>query len=375
MTKLNASGGHVWSDFIEYVESPAHFQEDVRGVAFGNDGSIFVTGRVTGDIVGDGSYNGGSHDIYVRKYAAGYDPNGPVNTAEWTRFIGTPAVDYAFDMVADDEGYIYVAGSIGGFNHTNGAYDLVEKLDPETGETVWSVTLGVGGGEHVAYGLDVDAHGDVYVTGTTRGSIGPEEIPTGARGLVDMFVAKIAQSLHGDFNSDGVVDAADYTVWRDNYGATGLEPYAAGDGTGDGNITTEDYDVWRSQYGMTLIDLGSSPASSLTVPEPSPFALLLITALQMDRVPPLLNGGCRRQRRWRRLIGGAVINNSCRSTRTCLSSLAKIVVLDGRDPLLGFASRHPQLLEQGAEELDVVEIEVGCSQSTSTRIQCRLASA
>jgi hypothetical protein len=44
---------------------------------------------------------------------------------------------------------------------------------------------------------------------------------------------------------------------------------------------------------------------------------LLITALQMDPVPPLLNGGCRRQRRWRRLIRAAAINSLVRGIHGC----------------------------------------------------------
>ncbi len=61
-------------------------------------------------------------------------------------------------------------------------------------------------------------------------------------------------TLSGDFNSDGIVDAADYTVWRDGLGST---------------YSVADYDVWRSNFGTT----GSLASSSSAVPEPS--ALLL----------------------------------------------------------------------------------------------------
>ena len=54
--------------------------------------------------------------------------------------------------------------------------------------------------------------------------------------------------LPGDYNSDGFVDAADYSVWRDNLGAT-VVPFSGADGNGNGSIDVADYHVWRSHYG------------------------------------------------------------------------------------------------------------------------------
>ncbi|CAN0351322.1 unnamed protein product, partial [Ectocarpus sp. 4 AP-2014] len=48
------------------------------------------------------------------------------------------------------------------------------------------------------------------------------------------YKSLVAEPLPGDFNLDGVVDAADYTVWRDGLGAT-YEP--------------ADYDIWSDNYG------------------------------------------------------------------------------------------------------------------------------
>ncbi|MGL4513544.1 MAG: hypothetical protein ACRCT8_10670 [Lacipirellulaceae bacterium] len=59
-----------------------------------------------------------------------------------------------------------------------------------------------------------------------------------------------------DYNSDGVVNAADYTVWRDNLGATGIAP--PGDGNGKDGVTQVDYDNWVTNYGAN---------ASLTGPE------------------------------------------------------------------------------------------------------------
>jgi hypothetical protein len=68
-------------------------------------------------------------------------------------------------------------------------------------------------------------------------------------------------TLDGDFNGDQKVDAADYTVWRDNLG---------------GLYGPEDYDTWKANFGMTAG--GGGIAVGAAVPEPAALGLLL-TAL------------------------------------------------------------------------------------------------
>lgn len=63
----------------------------------------------------------------------------------------------------------------------------------------------------------------------------------------------------GDFNLDGVVDAADYVVWRKT------------DGTQSG------YDTWRMHFGETLGD-GSGATANVTVPEPATLVMLVMAA-------------------------------------------------------------------------------------------------
>jgi len=73
----------------------------------------------------------------------------------------------------------------------------------------------------------------------------------------------------GDFNGDGSVTAADYTVWRNTLDSTAN---LSADGNGNKRIDAGDYDVWASHFGSTL---GSgSGASSHTVPEPASWMLL-----------------------------------------------------------------------------------------------------
>ncbi len=71
--------------------------------------------------------------------------------------------------------------------------------------------------------------------------------------------------LPGDYSGDGVVDAADYTVWRD--------------GLGD-QFVQSDYDVWLANYGSPLVSRATS-----TVPEPVGLAAALLGVIAIARRP------------------------------------------------------------------------------------------
>lgn len=88
---------------------------------------------------------------------------------------------------------------------------------------------------------------------------------------VDGTLSIVSLGIGGDFNGDGTVDAADYTVWRDNLGATedGLVLNGNGDG---GTVGTSDYDLWKTNFGLTA---GAGSGQSV-VPEPGTLALLLV---------------------------------------------------------------------------------------------------
>ena len=81
----------------------------------------------------------------------------------------------------------------------------------------------------------------------------------------------IADSLPGDFNADGAVDAADYALWRKvATGESEASRLAAG---------VDDYDNWRANFGSSLNAKASGSdglSGSAAVPEPSVFALILV---------------------------------------------------------------------------------------------------
>jgi hypothetical protein len=82
------------------------------------------------------------------------------------------------------------------------------------------------------------------------------------------------QSVTGDYNKNGTVDAADYLVWRSSYGSAGANLPA--DGFPDGFIDEYDYDVWRERFGRTS-GAGSGMSESSAVPEPGALMLVATT--------------------------------------------------------------------------------------------------
>lgn len=75
----------------------------------------------------------------------------------------------------------------------------------------------------------------------------------------------------GDYNLDGVVDAADYVVWRDQLGS---ERQGEADGNGNGVVDMADYFVWRNSFGQRAA-VGAAIAVA-SVPEPAAAALFAI---------------------------------------------------------------------------------------------------
>ncbi|MCO6044750.1 hypothetical protein NG895_12605 [Aeoliella sp. ICT_H6.2] len=76
-----------------------------------------------------------------------------------------------------------------------------------------------------------------------------------------------AQNSPGDFNSDGIVNIADYAVWRNNLGAadeTALN--FNGDG---GGVTTDDYQLWKDNFGAGSMSVAGLQSNRQAVPEPS----------------------------------------------------------------------------------------------------------
>jgi hypothetical protein len=91
---------------------------------------------------------------------------------------------------------------------------------------------------------------------------------------VTLQATALTELLAGDYNGNGVVDAADYVVWRDTLGSIYLE----GDGDRNGTVDANDYAVWRANFGRVTGATAGSP-SSASVPEPPSLLLLLLAGV------------------------------------------------------------------------------------------------
>jgi hypothetical protein len=79
----------------------------------------------------------------------------------------------------------------------------------------------------------------------------------------------------GDFTGDGIVDARDYVMWREEAGQTGSALQA--DGNQDGVVDANDYAIWRAHFGQTA-GSGSGAGEVAAVPEPGAVLIALCGA-------------------------------------------------------------------------------------------------
>jgi hypothetical protein len=86
-------------------------------------------------------------------------------------------------------------------------------------------------------------------------------------------------TLLGDYNRNDLVDAADYTVWRDSRGLTAIDLVADGDGSG--SVDGFDYKLWQANFGQQF---NSGGGASSSVPEPSAMiqAIIAMVALLVN---------------------------------------------------------------------------------------------
>jgi hypothetical protein len=147
---------------------------------------------------------------------------------------------------------------------TNGALQLIIRegdsieITPGTFRTVTALRFLSSSGGSDGRRTQISDSGEILFWANTNNGEG-------------LFVSSrvAATSLPGDFNLDGIVDAADYTVWRDGLGSV----YSA-----------SDYDTWKSHFGETSAGAASSVARfDAAVPEPTTMLLPLAAITAMPR--------------------------------------------------------------------------------------------
>lgn len=234
VSKYDPAGTRLWSALFGSTDVDESF-----GIACDASGNVFVTGWCSGSIEGNpylangdnflvkydtngqrqwlrqwGTYNkdtgyslacDAAGNVYLSGYTTGplYAP--PIGNRDyflarfdasgnllWGRQTGTSGHDQGWGVATDADGNAYVAGETGGpldGNLCQGGLDVfLSKYDP-AGSRLWTSQIGTGESDW-ADGVAVAGNGDVFVGGTTYGSLDGGS----NQGLCDAFVMKFTPS-------------------------------------------------------------------------------------------------------------------------------------------------------------------------------------
>ena len=157
--------------------------DKARGVSVDASGNIYVAGYSKGNF--DNKKNSGNYDMFFVKYSSAGDK-------QWSALLGTTTDDKARGVSVDASGNIYVAGySKGNFDNkkNSGNYDMFVVKYNSAGNKQWSALLGTATDDK-AKGVNVDANGNIYVVGYSEGNFDNKS----NSGREDMFVVKYSSA-------------------------------------------------------------------------------------------------------------------------------------------------------------------------------------
>jgi hypothetical protein len=108
---------------------------------------------------------------------------------------------------------------------------------------------------------------------------------------ITALAAASTPTTTGDYNGNGIVDAADYVRWRDTLNQTVSTPGDGADGDQSGTIDAGDYTFWRGRFGNVVSGIGQGSSATRAVPEPSLVSFLIVSLLifgAATRIRPLM---------------------------------------------------------------------------------------
>ena len=258
LRKYDGDGHQIWTRQFGTEE-----RDSARSVVVDGSGSIYVVGETKG------AFPGFTHkEAYRAAFVRKYDGEG---NELWTRQFSTRADDFAKGVAVDDEGNVYVVGSVGspiggelpGEVFLGGFSDaFVRKYDSD-GTELWTRQFGTGGRD-TAKDVATDGGGSVYIVGETDGVFSGQDNSGGGDAFVRKYDSDGNELWTRQFGTSGVDEANDVAL-----GASG-DVYVVGEtddalpdqtyfgGFGDAFVRKYDGDgneLWTRQFGTEQIDL------------------------------------------------------------------------------------------------------------------------
>lgn len=185
-------------------------------VATDSKGNVYISGSTSGSL---GGAKQGLADAWIAKYNS-------TGTLVWTKQLGTSDDEEKFShstgVAIDSKGNIYISGYTSGYGINESSRDAWVAKYNTAGTLLWKKQLGTSISDF-STGVATDSKSNVYISGSTHGSLGGAN-----QGLADAWVVK--------YNTAGTL------VWKKQLG-------------------TSDYDF---SYGVATDSKGNVYISSFT---------------------------------------------------------------------------------------------------------------
>jgi microcompartment protein CcmL/EutN len=234
VAKYDINGDRIW---IKQLGSPIYSSTNdySTGIATDISGNVYLTGHTYSNLAGT---HAGGGDVWIAKY----DSEG---NRLWTRQFGSPYIETATGIVADNKGNIYLNGStngdLAGRNPDDSRFSndiWIAKYDSE-GNRLWAKQVGSLENEYSG-GITTDSNGNVCVIGSTGGDLAGTN-----SGGYDTWIAK--------YNGNGD------RVWDKQFASSDLH-YSSQDLVTDSsdNIYFTDRNAEDINSGVSLIKYDSN---------------------------------------------------------------------------------------------------------------------
>ncbi|MGD9635135.1 MAG: autotransporter-associated beta strand repeat-containing protein, partial [Pirellulales bacterium] len=227
------------------------------GLTTVSSGSLFLNGSVVGDVqVAAGATFGGSGvvggNLNVADGAILAPGNSPGTLRAGSLTLNPASIlNFEFGVVSD---LMIVAGDV--------TLDGVLNILPGLGFDAFGEEIITYSGTLTNHGLTIGS----VPTGFTAANFQLDFSTPG-----EIHLLGPTETVPGDYNFNGIVDAGDYNVWRDKFGSAASLPNDDTPGVGN-----DDYTRWKTHFGQS--GGGAAEGLAAAAPEPATLSLLMLLA-------------------------------------------------------------------------------------------------